>query len=524
MFSQQQNEKLLTYTTLWNRRCPDVPLLQLDSTFPSLGVLDLQMLPFSGRKEILPSDQELLRMFSLYCAQIVNSCWNAIGVADLVVEESPEVGLRLRAANLSLNMEQAITELILRPPTSLAITRTLTRQVASPQGWIGPFILGCCTGLSPWVQGAWEEETPETFQAEIQKVKEVLGQGVVLHYERCFPGELLGQFGELYLYAGIFPPLGVGESFIGQKGSKLLLDALRAVKASKKGIAALSENLAASPDEHLSCLGLILGSALTEKEPTHRLRALAETKGNFVSLLRSAMISLRKELLSASDWIEGEKLTPVDLQQIEIERQLGFLPWLYMSTEYLPKMWADKRFRKICEALTFFDYDTAADLCQVMTAEDPKQFELRLQHAYLKLLNRQYDEVEYHLRVLLSEPECETEPRLFSLWGINDLHLGKQEDALRHLSVAYSAATVIHPARASITNDYGWMLLQSGQPEEALRLFHESRRLGGSHLTSLLNEAAALKMLGRAEERAAVLSETRRLSPLDRRVFVESYL
>jgi len=522
-FTQEQAVIRERFVTRWNVRCAEVPALELDETWPSVGVLDLLTLTLNGKPEFDPGDKELVRAIALYLAGIIGNAWETFGTLAHCDDGPAGAVLTGETAEgpATLEIEKELTSLLQQRPTSLQIYSGFTRQISTAQGWIGAFAIGCSTGLSPAVRGVWEGESPETFKDNIEKVLVSFGRSAVAYYERVFPDELSGQIGELYLAGGIIPPLGIGEPYPAITGSSALLTQLRQMKIAKKRTLQFAQNLAASPDEHLSSIGLALSGALLEGPPSPALLALSERKGRFSGLLRPALAQLRSIAGLYPDWIREEN---VESARIDLEKQLGFLPWLQLPGDFIARHWSERKVRRICEALSYFDYDTAADLCDVLIAEEPRQFELRLQRIYLSIINRKFEEAEAALRMLLSEPECETEPRLFSLWGIVSLSIGNTEEALRHLAFAYSAATIGHAQRGSITNDYGWALLQQGRAEEALPLFTEAKRVGGSLLTVTLNEAAALKILGRREEEKRALAECCQLSPLDKRVFTARFL
>lgn len=519
------------FRSRWNSRVEKIPVLLLDGTWPSLSILDLVVMPFISRKDLVAQEQMLLKQIASFTAIAISEAWNTFGASVQVRDGEKGVTLHVyngpgsvSEAPVQLALESYLRKLLENPPQNLPIFRDFSRALPAGHGVISLTALGASTGLSPFIEGAWEEETTESFKDEIQSVVSHFAKQCVHHYERLFPNEMLGQVGEFYLDGLIFPPFSMDETLPGQNGVRGLFRALKELRVKREQVIPFAKNLVQNPDELISSVGLCFAAALLTELPDATLVSASEGKGRSVGLLRAAMVETRTEFGFLDDWLIAGAHTPQIALRFEIEKSLGFLPWIAMSSEILKERVKDPKINRLLESLVYFDMPSAIDAADTIILETPKNIEVRLQRVYLHILNGEFDLVDLALRSLLTEPGCEEEPRLYTYWGLNDLCLNKKEDALRHLEQAYALTPPFHPLRGAISNDFGWALLVNEQPERAIEIIDHSLDTNRAPLTSLLNKSFALRQLGRIEEAERVLDQCIKLAPLDRRVFLNALL
>jgi hypothetical protein len=459
----------------WNSRVEGAPQLILDETYPSLGVVDLLLMPLYGKKELTGPDRALLQILSRYIGRVFES-----------LEFDRDFS------------EEELHRILSEPRERLELSKDKYRHNPPWQGsWLGPYLSSLIFSES----------------ADLEQRLKKVALSTVKFFTRVSPGEALTQFGELYLSGGVYPPLYIDERFPAERSSLAIYLELKALGASAERILAFARCLLDSPDEQLALTGVALYAALIQVAPDQTVCSRVERFGRYLSLLRPAMVQIRAEFEAEPDWIFAEQFNS---GRFRIETLLGMHPLLIFTEGFLSKHWGELKLRKLVQALSLFDIDAAFDLSAQLIELDPTLYEVSLQRVYLLNISQRSADADALVRALLSEPQLEGDPTLFSLWAMS---APEPETIRKRLSVAYSAATIGHPRRALICNDFAWVLIKLGEPEAALGILQEAgREPNSSLLTVALNEALAFQALGDETARGQALKRALSLSPLDRRV------
>lgn len=492
-------------TAAWDKAFALAPALQWTGEAPSIGLLDLVSHPFRG----INAPPEFIRVLSFLFADTLQrsahfgSCRivdNLDGVA-LIRNDGEE--------QFRIDIEQLVREGLESRSKTLSLHDGKGRKFRSPMGELSAIFKACMTGslrsLDPAfhvLDGAGEKELALSFGR---------------YFERIAPEFPLAAVAEFYLDGVLFPPIGVDEPFPGLRAVREVLEKGKEYGLRPEMTERLAELFLLTPDEQLASIGAILIGIFQPPTLREPIRARCERFGRFFGMLRQTITFLRREILQERDWLLKDKLEQSDLERIHFEQELGMLPWLFLTPEEIAKRWGEMRFRKLAEALIFFDYDFAIGQLETLIAEDPKQFALRKQQIYLFLLGKKFTEALRLIQQLYSEPGCEVDAELLWLWSTHALSTGDIEGAKRHGREAIGALQEGNTFAGKLFNDYGWILFQNQEYQAALAAFDESIRFGGSHLTALLNKGSTFARLGWSENLLPLKQQVAQLAPSDPR-------
>lgn len=528
MSSDQVTSLRDAFVQYWTPYFGGVPLLRLDGTWPSLGIVDLLTFNLRGVAELSAPQRAHLRGAAAYLACLTAECWKAAGV-DVALSLDEERGIVITASggrylsegqNFRVNVELELGRVLRNPPRDFPVLASFSRVISPDHNLVGLFGIGLATGLTPFGDGPWLNETPDTFQPFIEAVERVLARQCVEYYQAVFPREQLGQVGELYLNQLVYPPAVMGEPLPAQRAVRGLVRFQREFGFDEKTMLTLAANLARSPDELLSCAGLAYYAAATDGRLAPEVIAAAQIKGAYVGLLRRPMLEVREALGRRADWITQEERLSEDEVRFDVEIRLGFLPWIVLPRRkaLLPKN------RPILDALAHFDYQRALSLLDSAIGESPGEIELRLQRASLLFLTGEFDAAHADLRELLAEPGCEENSQVLNQIGLCELTMGLQDDAATHLRLAYRYRDAKLDEPHKVANDYAWSLILAERFAEALPVLEEALATDPCPVTTLLNKAFALRSLGREAELVETEKRLLDLAPTDRRVFGNAVL
>ena len=498
--------------------------VQLDFNWPSLGALDALLYSLRGAEEFTGDQREFLKGGVSYLAAMAYSSWASFG-GEVTAKDGPKgITLQVRGGpklslteSVVLYLEEVCAGILRRPPTPFPVLGEYVREVGIDQNLMSIVGLGVCTGLSPFAKGPWRGEAPEKFEEQVANTVKLLSFQSAEYYRAVFPDEKWGQVAELYLNDLIYPPLGMDEPVPVYRATQGILSFLEEYRIDSSSALRLAHNLALSPDELISCAGLVLYGALVSGPVAPAVRAASEAKGMMPGYFRAAMVELRRELKLRDDWIERREFGVEDEVRLEIERALGFLPWLRLSSERLRKNKNDLLWDAL-DGMARFDLNKATSVLEKIVEEDPRDIEVRVQRVYFYVIEGDIDAAHFACRALSSEPESESSAQFYGLWGLVELIRGENETAIRYLKIAADLSAIASYEQQQITNNYAWALMLEGHMLRALDVL-EGCLLGGPFVPALLNKIYVLETLNRKEGIAKVLSDLRTISPLDRKVF-----
>lgn len=524
---QAHTEALLKdFTEKWGSLLDVAPSLNLDENWPSVGIIDL--LTFSLRlEETIDSEVDgLLKGSAAYLAKIVANSWSRI-VEKIEIGDGPE-GIFVRAEGgefipegeeVHVALEREFRNCLRTMPYPLPILRNKAKPVSFDSNIISNFTLSVASGLSPHVKGAWEEKDTQSFGKALLEITKTLALQSSQYYATTFPDEPFGQMAELYLNDLIYPPLLIGEALPTQNASQKLLSYFREYDVPEKTMIQIAKNLAQSPDETISCVGLVFYIALETEECDPQMLAIAESKGRFIGLLRHSIQEVRAQVKETKDWVvHGFEDNEGSEKHFEVEYAMRCIPWLYLSKDYLvaarPNYLLD-----LLIPLCAFDLPASVAAADALIQENPKDIELRLQRINLEMVSGNTEKIADLFSSLLSEHDADKSPRFFSLWGQFMLHNGEAGSAEKYFRAALSLENNDDDLYADIANSLAWSSTCRHQYEATIEFCDKGLSRSRFPATLLLNKAHALWSLKRFEEANSIRKKLFRMVPCDRRVF-----
>ncbi len=512
---------------VWGKHLAKIPTLVLDDSWPSVGVLDLMTHPVRRRVDLMPFEIGLVRGVAAYIAKRIYDSWREMG-AEVTLEDT-ERGITVCAKRgpkipsgqtVSAYVERDVAQLLARMPNPMPIFSDFSRLITSDQQVLPAYTLAMCLGLSPFIEGPWNKESLPTMEDEVAKVTRHLALSCAEWYGRVFPEEPLGQVAELYLFGLVFPPLLMNEEWPVLHGVDGLSEFANSYKVSQRQLERLANNLALAPEDQLSHVGFVFAAALLKGEPSPALAALAQSKGSYVGTLRPALVRARAQLGIANDWLELDEIQFEHLSQIRKEQELGFLPWIATSAEKLATVAYDPELKQLVEASLHFDLATAMKLSQKLVEDTPQDLELRVQRVYFEFVARNVDRAEALVRELLSEPDCEDEPRVNNIAGIVALARGNFAAADVYFLRAKSQSVNHSFLLADMINNYAWTKVCRERYDEALIAFEEAITHYPGFLAAQISRVGVLYRLNLLDEGDKARRALAKLAPTDRRVFL----
>ncbi len=509
------------FANRWSLASEIAPILLLDGTWPSIGVLDPLTAHLRQTENFSPSDGQLIKGAAAYLAQLAHDSWRAfhaevhVGLGEQGIFIKASAGpLITPGQEFVVSVENSLKTLLRKPPLPFPVVGDFEREVLADYQLISLFGVGLCTGRSPFGEGAWALADDSVFKDNTEFVVRHLAVSSARHYSRLYHAEPLGQVEELYLRDLIYPPTMMNEKFPGELAIEGCFKFFEEFQISKRDALRMAHNFALSPDERFSTVGLALYAGLVESEPSAQIIATADRRGTFMGLLRPAMLLARERAGFRADWSTQDNFDTIDLLRIHIEQVLGLIPWVKLS----PRRFRDKKLRPLIDALINFDFAEALSLNDKLVSEFPGDLDIRVQRVYLSIISGRLEEALKELPKLLSEYGAENEPMIFYLWGLCELGMERIPEAKVRFEHAFKLPAVDYAVRYEAANNYAWCLMLLEQYDEALAVTGEVIPIAPAPVTMLLNEAFILRTLNRfaeAEERKRRLLE---LAPLDSRV------
>lgn len=528
MIDEVVQDEIERFRRWWGPFLDVSPELALDDTWPSAGVIDLLTFHLRLRTPSDWSHSALIRGSAAYLAAMAARCWQDFG-ADANVTMGP-TGVVLTAktgpalssgGSTTVHVERELKKLLRYLPSPFPVLGEFSRMIAIDQNVISLFALGLCTGLTPLAdEGPWLDETPESFKAHVETATKRLAMTSADRYARIFPDEPLGQVAELYLERLIYPPALMEEELpaLGAVGG--LVAFFHEYGVPREAQRRLAHNLTLSPDELTSHAGFCVYSALLDGNPSAEIQAIVQGRLRSNGLYRNAMMLARTELGLEGDWIGKSEYTDEIGRRFEIEKLLGFLPWIAISKKKLKESFSNMKFQAAIAAAVDFDREGAIQLVEEYLDSEPSDIEMRLQRIYLEAIGPESKERVYEmLRDLSSEPNADRDVRFNEMMATA---LFAREDvvgAKKHFKRAEECAAHQPFVRAELRNNLGWMLMQNGEMQEALRAFDAALETVPHSVTYLLNKGHVLWQLGRSDELELLGNQLLRLAPTNRSVF-----
>ena len=513
------------FRSLWSRHLVRSPLLELDGNWPSVGIIDLMTFPLRHRDELGQREGVLITECAAYLAVIAERCWIALGAEVKVQNGLHGICISMSGGPLSsgkrfiVHVERDLREYLRKVPVPLPVIGEFRRVLTFDGNLVSSYALGLMLGLAPSGDGPLKTEPLGSYKPHLEIAERELARQSVDYYTRVFPDEPLGQVAELYLCRLIFPPVLMAEPYPAMNAVHHLIDFFHDYRVNKRMMMNLCHNLALSPDELQSSVGMVFYTALLEEDPPSEILAAAQAKGRNMALLRPAMLYVREQFGLRPDWITEPEVTAEDLRRYEIEVQLGFLPWFNLRPSKVASKSTDPNLTEFLQALSINDFPQAVRIADQIIESNPSDLEMRVQRVYLDLYQGDIDRARHGAKSLSTEPEAETDSRFFHLWGLCEIYQGDTESASRRFNTALELCNENGVFRAEVANDLACALIESENFERALEVLDYAMPYSPSPVSVLLNKVFVLERLGQVEEASLIHSQILiRLAPTDRRV------
>ena len=520
-------EQVAQFKTWWEPYLVVSPKLALDGTWPSVGVLDLLTFHLRLRSTGDWTHAAIVKGVAAYIAVLAHDCWLKFGAEPRAFVNDSGVCIEtLRGPFLKegqrqfIAIEKELRRALKTLPSPFPVIGDYKKLISIEQNMMSLFALGVCSGLSPFGDGPWNEQTPESFEGPLSKTLIHLASTSATHYERLFPDEPLGQVGELYLEKLIYPPMLMDEELPAWGAVQGMIGFFTQYQVPRDTMQAVSHNLAMSPDELISLAGFAMYAAVLEGEPSAEMLAIVQGRQRTNGLLRPAMIAAREALGLGKEWIGQEEYSDEVGARFVIEKKLGFLPWISISKAKLRESFADLRFQSALAAAIDFDLENAITLTDAILEESPDDIELRIQRVCLEaLLPNSRESVYKMLRSFSSEPAALAEPRFHDLMGTCLVALEDVEGAKKSFKTGIELTQTKPTMLAEFQNNLGWVLMMNREYSLALEQFEQALKVFPRSVSYLLNKGHSLWRLEREEEMKAVADDLVTLGPTNRSVF-----
>ncbi|MCB0321995.1 MAG: hypothetical protein KDD69_00430 [Bdellovibrionales bacterium] len=501
------------------------PLLELDDTWPSLGVIDLLTFCTRDRETLLSALEPMMKGCAAYLAVQVGRCWKRF-CDDVSFEETAD-GIAVigrggefipEGERLRYPVEKEFRQVLEAVPNPLPMFKRFDIPLAGEGNVVSLLGLSMAIGLGPAVQGPWENYQPGEQTPWVDAVVRQIAGECASHYGRVFPDEPVGQVAELYLAGLLYPPPLYGERLPFFRAVEQFLELFKEYRFSAGAVRQFGYNLSRSPDPILSSMGLVLSGALAETMPPPEVLAAAWTKGRYMGLLRPAMVRFRKGFLELSDWVPTGLQSEQDELRFAIESEMGFLPWLQLDPGRL-KAGDYNRLMPIVSAACDFNLQAGIKAIDEILEQEPEDLSLRIQRVKFETIGGDIERAERMLGSLVSEPGASRYPRLFNLWGQCLLAKSDPEGAKRRFLEGLKAAEKVPLLAAELANNAAWSGILLGETEQPLALIEQGLEATPCPVTLLLNKAAILWELRDFDSIRETRLRVFELAPCDRRVF-----
>lgn len=518
------NQAVKNLIEQWSGHLSVSPYLLLDGTWPSLSIIDSLTFGLRAEPDVPPALEPMLHGAAAYIAEIVASCWREFCSSVEVIEGSEGIELRGKGgehfanAELMFPIEQEFRKMLLDVPTSFELFYDTAIPIQIDSNIVHHFTLSVASGLSPLLRGrSYDERSLDAPWFE--GVQKQIARQTATNYQRLFPSEAIGQMAEMYLGTLLCPPPLVGEPLPLINAVTNFCEMSKEYGFDVATIERFASCLVRSPDENCSSLGLILLGAITQNRPSAQIIAVAQRKGSFVGLLRTAMVAARELLLKREDWLVRGLQTPEQLSHFKVEAALGFIPWVQFPSNLLKDANYFSSVEEVIRSAIEFDLQSAMAQADKIIEQDPSNLALRIQRARFDIVAGDFEHANQIFSNLLSEPGVSQLADFHNLWGLVRLEIGKVREAKSSFMRGLRTAEGDDDFVAEINNNIAWCYMLEQEFSKASEFLDLAIQGADCPLTALLNRIMVCWKLGEFQQVPVLRQELFDVSPFDRRVF-----
>ena len=260
-----------------------------------------------------------------------------------------------------------------------------------------------------------------------------------------------------------------------------------------------------------------------KEEVNDNLRLYAASRGNYLGLLRPAVIIAREKLEKEPDWILSAKFTEASRQRYEFEKESGLIPWIKLTGDTIQRFKDDPRMTSLLQALSRFDTVVAKNILDEMIAEAPQEIDLVLQRIYLELAQGIFEMAEVESRSLVTEPAAEDNYRVFFYWGMADLGMYNPSRAKLHFEQALALCDPTNSDYSEMLANLAFIAAVENKNDEAERLYLQAVKCSRCRFPFLLLQYKFYSQQKNFDVLRAIHRELLQFPIFDRKVIASNF-
>jgi tetratricopeptide (TPR) repeat protein len=316
----------------------------LDSSWPSIGTVQLTLAHLVGKQEFSQGDKSLINGAAAYLATLAHNCWQTFDPdmkVELRVDETVERNISLSAeggsllpgrAKFQINITSALGEVLRAGSTAARGYLDYSLESFTELFAVPLFALGLLSGLSPFGEGPWKDlKQEDEGKVNVNAADVFLARSTAEHFAGTFPADFSLANPLSFSRGVILPPPGLRENHFSLRAAFTLAGNLHQKGESLEEIHESAANCMLSSNACLACAGYIAATAsLGLRPPSGKFLEISDAFGTVKLLLRPAIAILRKvfdqpesvpALLKENKSAEAEQL-------LAQETELGLAPLL----------------------------------------------------------------------------------------------------------------------------------------------------------------------------------------------------
>lgn len=511
------------FVTEWNQRFAEFPFFTLDYSWPSLGIIDLFTFSLRYKFSLTEDEDRILALSSLYLSCVIanlRSDGESPAKISLSMEGDVLLFFYISDQKIVVHLKELLGKTLREINNFIPISPDFNRPISYDTVVIPSFTLSIVAGTSPLLKIDRKTSSVGVNTQEIADLQKTISVNIAKWFEKHFPRLEMSHVPELYLKGFIWPPLLMEETPPLVKATNELLNYCNELKLPLSYLRSLLEAFALCPDEQVAGIAVAVSGVFRKVQDISICTiGSARSRRYLTPLLRAAFInsaSYSSEIMD--DWTNvGLNQSMYNLFEIEIE--VGTLPWLSLSREWLANEDNFKKISNFIQSIKIFDFDKSVKYLDDLVVADPSDIELRIQQVKLEFIRKDFETCHELCKRLVSEPKADSYPEFFNLWGLCLLSMNEPELSARYFRAAKAIKHTRATLKAEILNNLAWSNIHLGQYDKAKNELHEAEALSLCPVTVWLNLAFIAGMQKDSVKRQYYLKKSVQVAPYDRRVF-----
>ncbi|MFN8391027.1 MAG: hypothetical protein U0136_12120 [Bdellovibrionota bacterium] len=293
------------YVGYWSVALKGHARYALDSSWPSIGTVQLTLAHLRGKADLSDGDKTLVAGAAAYIGSLAHQNWSSFDEnvkVDLKLITEPEREITLTATRgpklkageaVSIPVYSSLLNWLRAPSSPLPVYGRYIQTFAPEEFGLATFFLGLFTGLSPLGAGPWKDLPDTEAKIQIYSADVALSKSCAGFSLNVFPTDTTGADPRIYSGGTILPPAGYGEKFFGARATYSLHQRLVQTETSPEEMQATALNLATNPNLCLAVPGYALSVALAADPLSRRLLAVSDGFGPIKLALKGAIAIAR---------------------------------------------------------------------------------------------------------------------------------------------------------------------------------------------------------------------------------------